>query len=72
MSVFRNLGIISFLLILITSALWVSKALAIVFTVLSALAYIYPMFDKWVRDRKLTGIGFFERGKRFFPHLVRK
>lgn len=72
MSVFRNLGVISFLLILITSALWVSKVLAMIFTGLSILAYVYPFLDKWIRDRKLSGISFFQRGKRFFPHLARK
>lgn len=69
MSVFRNLGVISFLLILITSALWVSRFLAIVFTVLSLLAYVYPFLDKLIRDRKLSSIRFFQKGKRFFPHL---
>lgn len=69
MSVFRNLGVISFLLILVTSALWVSRFLAMVFTGLSLLAYVYPFLDKLIRDRKLSGIGFFQKGKRFFPHL---
>ena len=72
MSVFRNLGVISFLLILITSALWVSRFLAIVFAALSLLAFVYPFLDKLVRDRKLTGIRFFQKGKRFFPHLGSK
>lgn len=72
MSAFRNLGVISFLMILITSALWVSRFLAIVFTGLSLLAFVYPFLDKLVRDRKLSGIGFFQKGKRFFPHLGSK
>lgn len=72
MSAFRNFGVISFLLILITSALWVSRFLAILFTGLSVLAFVYPFLDKVVRDRKLSNIRFFQKGKRFFPHLGSK
>jgi uncharacterized membrane protein YciS (DUF1049 family) len=72
MSVFRNLGIITFILILITGALWVSSLLAVIFTGLSILAYVFPFFDKWLRDRKVGNIVFFQRGRKFFPHLIRK
>jgi hypothetical protein len=71
MAVFRNLGVISFLLILISSALWISKGLALIFTALATLGYVYPMFDRWLRDRSLSGVPFFQRGIRFFPHLSR-
>jgi hypothetical protein len=71
MSISRNLGVISFLLILITSALWVSKVMAIIFTAMSVLGYVYPSFDRWLRDRNLSDIVFFQRGIKFFPHLTR-
>jgi hypothetical protein len=53
MSLFRGLGVTVFLTILITSSMWISSGLAIVFAGLTMTAYFYPLFDRWVRDRSL-------------------
>lgn len=45
MSVFRNLGVIMFILILITSSLFFSKTLAFIFLVFSIIAYVYEYVD---------------------------
>lgn len=75
MWVFRNLGLISFLLILITGALWVSPILAILFTTLSVLALVYSALDTWIRTRSLEKrgiIGFFRKKAGLFPVPARK
>ncbi|MFN3316063.1 MAG: hypothetical protein ACK40K_04565, partial [Raineya sp.] len=45
MSVFRNLGVIMFILILITSSLFFSKTLAFIFLMFSIVAYVYEYVD---------------------------
>lgn len=56
---FRNLGIGSFILILVTSAFLVSKGLGVAFISLSVLAYVYATFDEWWRARRIKQIPFF-------------
>jgi hypothetical protein len=56
---FRNLGIGSFVLVLLTSAFLVSRPFGVVFIGLSLLIYLYSIFDKWWRDKKLQRIPFF-------------
>ena len=53
MAVFRNLGILTFILILITSAFLIAKKLALLFIVLSALAYLYTTLDKRHKNKRL-------------------
>ena len=70
MRVSRNLGLVSFLIILITGALWVSAILAILFTSLSILAYVYTALDSWIRTRSLEKRGivhFFSKKTGLFP-----
>ena len=45
MSVFRNLGVIMFIFILITSSLFFSKTLAFIFLIFSVVAYVYEYVD---------------------------
>jgi hypothetical protein len=45
MSVFRNLGVIMFIFILITSSLFFSKTLAFIFLMFSIIAYVYEYVD---------------------------
>lgn len=45
MSVFRNLGVIMFIFILITSSLFFSKTLAFIFLMFSIVAYVYEYVD---------------------------
>jgi hypothetical protein len=45
MSVFRNLGVITFIFILITSSLFFSKTLAFIFLLFSIVAYVYEYVD---------------------------
>jgi hypothetical protein len=59
MSISRNLGILTFLLILIISASMISTYLAILFVLLFLVASSYTGFDKWIRNRKFAKI--FER-----------
>lgn len=75
MRVFRNLGLISFLLILITGALWVSPILAVLFTSLAVLAFVYSALDTMIRTRSLEKRGivhFFRKKAGLFPVPARK
>lgn len=51
MSVFRNLGVIMFIFILITSSLFFSKTLAFIFLMFSIVAYVYEYVDIKLRMR---------------------
>ncbi len=51
MSLFRNLGVITFILILITSSLFFSKTLATIFLIFSIVAYVYEYVDIKLRMR---------------------
>lgn len=75
MRVFRNLGLISFLLILITGALWVSPILAVLFTSLAVLAFVYSALDTVIRTKSLEKRGivhFFRKKAGLFPVPARK
>ena len=52
MSVFRNMGVVTFMSILITSCLFFSTTLATIFLVFSMVAYAYESLDTWVRVKK--------------------
>lgn len=55
----RNMGIIAFVLILLTSALLVSKNIALLSLALFLSALLYTVLDAWVRNKKLHGNPFF-------------
>jgi len=55
MSLFRNLGVIMFIVILITSSLFFSKSLALVFLMFSVVAYVYEYVDIKLRLKKQNG-----------------
>jgi hypothetical protein len=59
MSLFRNMGVLTFLTVLVVSALWVSHLLAIFFAALSLMAFMYPAVDR-VRDRTVRHIVAFQ------------
>lgn len=61
MRLFRNFGVASFVLILITSAFWASPALGLAFTFVSILAYTYTTMDEFLRNKRLEAIDFFRR-----------
>ena len=52
MSVFRNMGVVTFMSILITSCLFFSTTLASIFLAFSVIAYAYESLDTWVRVKK--------------------
>jgi hypothetical protein len=56
---FRNLGIGSFVLILVTSGYLVSPPLGVLFVTVSVLAYLYSFIDSWWRSKKLQHVPFF-------------
>jgi hypothetical protein len=56
--VFRNAGMLAFVFMLITSALWLSHTLALLFLIVSVVAGIYPALDR-IRDRALERLQFF-------------
>jgi hypothetical protein len=49
MTLFRHLGVLTFLFLLITSAAWISPLLAILFTMIGGLACFYPWLDGVMR-----------------------
>jgi hypothetical protein len=59
MTVFRHLGVLSFLLALVASAIWISPVLAMAFAIVSLGAYSYPMIDRKLRDHNLLRLAFF-------------
>lgn len=54
MSLFRNLGVFTFILVLVTSSLFFSRDLATIFLIFSVLAYAYEGIDGWLRRRRLS------------------
>lgn len=52
MSGFRRFGILGFLVVLVTSAMWVDPMLALLFASLGCVSILYPTVDGWIRDRK--------------------
>jgi hypothetical protein len=70
MSLFRNLGVMGFLGILITSSVWISHALAILFSGLTVTAFIYPLLDRLLRDRTVQHIlQFGNASRRLLPRF---
>ena len=63
MRVFRTLGILSFLLVLITAALLLSRNLASLFFFLALLPYLYSSLHKQIISRKVRHL-IPRRGKR--------
>jgi hypothetical protein len=59
MTVFRHLGVLTFLLALVASAVWISPILAVAFAVVSLGAYSYPVIDRKLRDHNLLRHAFF-------------
>ncbi|WP_027000778.1 hypothetical protein [Eisenibacter elegans] len=53
MGVFRNLGVFTFIVILITSSLFFSPYLAAAFLVFSIVAYVYESIDERLRIRRV-------------------
>jgi len=64
MTLFRTLGVISFLITLVVSALWFAPLLAGLFLVLSIVTFVYPYIDSRLRDGKLKILDFFTASKR--------
>ncbi len=56
MSLFRNLGVIMFLLIVLTGLLFFHKTIAFFFTFLALTAYIYKRLDDWYRKKRMSRI----------------
>lgn len=59
MSVFRNIGVLTFLFVLFTSAFAISPNLGVIFLAIAGVAFLYSSFDHWLRHRRLRGIPFF-------------
>jgi hypothetical protein len=73
MSLFRHLGVMAFLAILITSSVWISLTLAVLFVGLTATAFVYPLMDRWLRDRTLRHIlQFQKRSRKLLPASLRR
>jgi Ca2+/Na+ antiporter len=70
MRVFRNLGIGSFVFILVTSAFWVWTTLGLIFTILSLLAYTYTAIDELTRKRRVGSILFFQRQGKILSRVL--
>lgn len=56
MSLFRNLGVVMFLLIVLTGLLFFHKTIAVFFTFLALTAYIYKRLDDWYRKKRMSRI----------------
>lgn len=56
MSIFRNLGVIFFLLIIIIGLLFYSQVLAVMVGFLAFLVYVYKRIDDWYRRNRLRNI----------------
>ncbi|MGD1843474.1 MAG: hypothetical protein ACFB0B_21675 [Thermonemataceae bacterium] len=52
MSFFRNMGVLAFILVLISSSLFFSKTLASIFLLFTIIAYAYENLDSWVRIKR--------------------
>ena len=54
MSGFRRAGVVGFLVVLVTSALWIAPLWALGFTFFGVIAFFYPVVDRWIRDSQLN------------------
>jgi hypothetical protein len=55
MSGFRRFGVLGFLIVLVTSAMWIDSRLALLFFGLGTIAVLYPMADGFIRDKGPDG-----------------
>ncbi len=56
MSFLRNMGVLFFLFIIITSLLFFNNTVAIFFGVMALSAYMYKQFDTWYRQKRMQRI----------------
>lgn len=56
MSFLRNMGVLFFLFIIITSLLFFNTTVAIFFGAMSLTAYMYKQFDTWYRQKRMQRI----------------
>lgn len=56
MGFFRNLGVVTFLIVIITSLFLFSKAVAGFFAGVAVLAYLFKQFDTWFREKRAERI----------------
>ncbi len=56
MSFLRNMGVLFFLFIIITSLLFFNTTIAIFFGAMSLTAYVYKQFDTWYRQKRMQRI----------------
>ena len=56
MSLFRNLGVLLFLAIIISGLLFFHKTIAFFFMFLAAMAFVYKRIDDWYRKKRIVGI----------------
>ncbi len=56
MSFLRNMGVLFFLFIIITSLLFFNTTVAIFFGAMSLTAYVYKQFDTWYRQKRMQRI----------------
>ncbi len=56
MSFLRNMGVLFFLFIIITSLLFFNTTVAIFFGAMSLSAYVYKQFDTWYRQKRMQRI----------------
>jgi hypothetical protein len=67
--VFRTLGIVTFMIVLTTSALVISTGLGSLFIGVLGFSYLYTMFDSVLSHRKLREVPFF---RRLLTHRARR
>ncbi len=56
MSLFRNLGVLMFLVIISTSLIFFDFRIALFFGFMCLMVYLYKQFDDWYRQRRLRSI----------------
>jgi uncharacterized membrane protein YjjP (DUF1212 family) len=60
-SVFRNIGVFTFVAVLFTSAFVIAPMLGVIFVGIALMAFLYSSVDHWLRHRTLKGVPFFRR-----------
>jgi hypothetical protein len=60
-SVFRNIGVFTFVVVLFTSAFVIAPVLGVIFVGIALIAFLYSSVDHWLRHRKLKDVPFFRR-----------
>ncbi|TAE02573.1 MAG: hypothetical protein EAZ97_02475, partial [Bacteroidetes bacterium] len=64
MSMFRNLGVSGFLIIILTSLFFFDASIAFFFAIVAAMVYIYKQIDDWYRKTRLQSILSKERNEK--------